>query len=110
MYYNGIYRTKLNKKNHEEVCWFKDLIVHQYVGPLQQYLLLYRYYQINKAWKTRPFEIFGFHVGEMEHDIYGVCLIKQAYHEDTSDALSWKGCLPLDEYKKAWCHFKLTSF
>ena len=109
IYHHGKYHQKLYKKDHNGVSWAKNSIVSEYLHPLREYLFLYRYHQIHKAWKTRPFELFGFHVGEMDPVMYGLCLIDQAYREGSDEERSWKGCLPLDQYKKAWCNIKLMN-
>lgn len=76
--------------------------LRDYINPLRNYLEKYREYNVRHAWSVHTsFVLYGHTIKGITSGEYSILLLEAAIQEAGNDYHRWKGCIPLDRYKKA---------
>ena len=106
------YTQQVFKTDGYGVLIMKLSYLTAYTKPLLQYLTQYREKMVCRAWDVKAtFNLFGFEVSsKLSRPMYQHLLVLRSYKEGHSNELQlWKGCVPLEEYKKACTVDRLST-
>ena len=97
------YYLRVHKLDVGGMRMMKLYNLRKYINPLKKYLETYRKHNINKAWRVhQSFVLYGYTINGCTYPgVYELALLEMAIREGGNDYYCWKGCLPLDRYKRA---------
>jgi hypothetical protein len=79
--------------------------VREYINPLRHYLEQYREHNAANVWNNTSFVLYGHTIHGLTTGEYSLLLLEAAIREAGNYYHLWKGCIPLDRYKKACIKF-----
>ena len=97
------YYIRVHKCDNGGLNVMKLAYLRNYLDPLRHYLEKYREYNVSRAWSVNTsFVLYGHTINGLTQDgVYSLALLEFAIKEAGNDYHRWKGCIPLDRYKKA---------